>query len=781
MRRKLFIYAGAILFSFVVFFVLNANNKAEAGSPCYPSDAGWSSGDPSLTLLELNVAFSIGGADPSVPSWVVGCFVRQTVGFYRAGSVNVIAITYLNPTEFTVENAGQEFYPTAKTIFYVMPDNPCCHVGISNLEMTHYNTTSANSTITFRSPQPISTGAIGYGTAQLRTHATTVKFNSIPSPGTYNQKYDFTLKLTQCSGKNCSTSTDSGYNYAVFNIKAPPKGWLQITKYGPNNDFKGHWPAPNQYFNMCMNYFTEISGSCTGENSQSALKNLNSGITYTVNLKNFNGKADTNGWYINYVQRAQGGPIVPDVGFNQYRFPVYEGQYAWADIHYEKYASQCRDTTFSVAKPKPGEEFTATFNMQNPNGITNWSHGAGVRMKVFIPSQFEILTPAAGAYDDPPEEGLEGFLGNKIHLQIFYPGNVASGSTFTRTLRLKVKDTAAPGSIAKFPRSMIFPPKSPAANPYGSPFNPGCDSQIEIGYPVFYPWLQTKFGDVSAVELVSGQKYNQPGSREATYSEKEATNVIMATTGDQQFCSVNLYALGTSPKAYREQCKNGHYTEDQRFGDIDTAINNAWNQNGAGSSPGCNPRYGTQKLTGSTKVGTNLSSCANGTIYQVNSGASLSSLLAGQPSQGRATIWVKGNLTVDRTVIYNYAASYAKPEDIPNLAIYVEGEVIIQSSINQLDAAIISTGKIKTCGSDYSTTASALTCGSQLVVHGYLFANGGYQFGRNYYVEASPNTNPAEKIVLTGQSIAFPPPGLDKASLGNNDLKITEEDNPRVK
>ena len=777
MRRKLFIYAGAILFSFVVFFVLNANNKAEAGSPCYPSDAGWSSGDPSLTLLELNVAFSIGGADPSVPSWVVGCFVRQTVGFYRAGSVNVIAITYLNPTEFTVENAGQEFYPTAKTIFYVMPDNPCCHVGISNLEMTHYNTTSANSTITFRSPQPISTGAIGYGTAQLRTHATTVKFNSIPSPGTYNQKYDFTLKLTQCSGKNCSTSTDSGYNYAVFNIKAPPKGWLQITKYGPNNDFKGHWPAPNQYFNMCMNYFTEISGSCTGENSQSALKNLTSGLTYTVNLKNFNGKADTNGWYINYVQRAQGGPIVPDVGFNQYRFPVYEGQYAWADIHYEKYACDNRASVTSPVKPKVGETFTTTFKKHNPNGITDWRIVDGVKMRVRIPPQFEFVS--GPSVSEAPENSLEAAFGfdNKY---IDLTGPINSGSDLSRALTFRVKNNAVAGQTYSFATSMVFPSKAPAANPFGSPFNCSDEPGIEVSQTIYYPWLQTKYGDVSAADFVSGQQYNKPGSREETSSEKEATNVIMATFADQQFCSVNLYALGRSPKGYREQCKNGHYTEDQRFGDIDTAINNAWNQNGAGSSPGCNPRYGTQKLTGSTKVGTNLSSCANGTIYQVNSGASLSSLLAGQPSQGRATIWVKGNLTVDRTVIYNYAASYAKPEDIPNLAIYVEGEVIIQSSINQLDAAIISTGKIKTCGSDYSTTASAPTCGSQLVVHGYLFANGGYQFGRNYYVEAS-NTNPAEKIVLTGQSIAFPPPGLDKASLGNNDLKITEEDNPRVK
>lgn len=589
----------------------------------------------------------------------------------------------------------------------------------------------------------------------------------------YHGFWDHTIEVTYCVS-------------VTVNAPPPPQsGNMQITMYGPNNGSRifnagyiwpgGLWPG-NDRFNMCMAYFGKIANSCTGGHVQSPNVSL-SPATYTVYRDN---NIDTDGWYINYVQRAQNGPIVPDSGFDRYAFAVANNQQVYADVHLEKYASQCRDTTFSVAKPKPGEEFTATFNMQNPGGITNWSHGAGVRMKVFIPSQFEILTAPAGAYDDPPEVGLEGFLGNKIHLQIFYPGNVASGSTFTRTLRLKVKDTAPPGSIAKFPRSMIFPPKSPAANPYGSPFNPGCDSQIEIGTPVFYPWLQTKYGDVSAADFVSGQKYNQPGSREATSSEKEATNVIMATAADQQFCSVNLYALGTNPKVQREQCRNGRYAEDQRFGDIDTAINNAWNQNGAGSSPGCNPRYGTQKLTGSTKVGANLSSCANGTIYQVNGGASLSSLLAGQPSQGRATIWVKGNLTVDRTVIYNYAASYAKPEDIPNLAIYVEGDVIIQSSINQLDAAIISTGKIKTCGSDYSTTASAPTCGSQLVVHGYLFANGGYQFGRNYYVETS-NTNPAEKIVLTGQSIAFPPPGLDKASLGNNDLKITEEDNPRVK
>lgn len=295
----------------------------------------------------------------------------------------------------------------------------------------------------------------------------------------------------------------------------------------------------------------------------------------------------------------------------------------------------------------------------------------------------------------------------------------------------------------------------------------------------FFPWLQTKYGDVSAANFVSGQQYSKPGSREAASSEKEATNVIMATAGDQQFCSVNLYALGTNPKAQREQCRNGGYSENQRFSDIQIAINNAWEQNGKGNSANCNPRYGTQNITATIKVGATLSQCSNGTIYQVNGNVSLSSLMVGQPNIGRATIWVKGNLTIDRAVAYNYSTSYSRPEDIPNLAIYVEGEVVIKSNVTQLDAAIVSTGDIETCEENY--IASAANCGEQLVVHGMLFGNDGFRFGRNFFNEASPNTSPAEKIVLTGQSIAFPPPGLDKASLGNNDLKIVREDNPRLK
>jgi hypothetical protein len=95
----------------------------------------------------------------------------------------------------------------------------------------------------------------------------------------------------------------------------------------------------------------------------------------------------------------------------------------------------------------------------------------------------------------------------------------------------------------------------------------------------------------------------------------------------------------------------------------------------------------------------------------------------------------------------------------PNLAIVVNGNVNISSSVSTINATIYATGKINTCatssGNDENTNACAQ---NQLSINGSLSAKNGYSFKRAYITEAR---SPAEIVSLAGQSLLFPPPGTE--------------------
>lgn len=298
--------------------------------------------------------------------------------------------------------------------------------------------------------------------------------------------------------------------------------------------------------------------------------------------------------------------------------------------------------------------------------------------------------------------------------------------------------------------------------------------------PSFYPWLQTKFGNVLAQGFVQGQQLDQAGSRPAGSTDKEATNLVIASVVARPFCSNNLYALGTSPIGQRQGCTSGGYSVNANVSAVQGALTEAWQQNGGGSNISCNPRFATKVLTTGAKVGANISpGCNNGTIYKT-AASKLSDVLSSTTiTDGRATIWAAPSgrvFTIDATLANGYG-SYSDPKRIPNLAIFVDGDVEINSNVSQLDVSIISTGIIKSCGTNY--VSGAPNCNNQLQVHGFWLANA-FHFGRNYFNQADPSNNPAELFVQTGQSIAFPPPGLDQTYGGDDSLIIRREDNPRL-
>ena len=126
--------------------------------------------------------------------------------------------------------------------------------------------------------------------------------------------------------------------------------------------------------------------------------------------------------------------------------------------------------------------------------------------------------------------------------------------------------------------------------------------------------------------------------------------------------------------------------------------------------------------------------------------------------QGRGTVWVTGDLTINKNI--TYGATTNDPKTTPNLVIFVEGEVKIDGGVTQIDAAIISMKTISTC-TQSGTTGPA--CSSALVINGFLASGGKIDFARRYFNQATPS--PAELINLTGQSTTFPAPGLDRTDI----------------
>lgn len=314
--------------------------------------------------------------------------------------------------------------------------------------------------------------------------------------------------------------------------------------------------------------------------------------------------------------------------------------------------------------------------------------------------------------------------------------------------------------------------------------------------PTFYPWLQTKKGDVSSQGSITGQNLGVGdalvpplGARhtDATNrylsssagSSSESSFAITAGAGGKNFCSNNLYTLGTNQNADGKICNLATYVSRLiKVGDMRSAINNSWNSNGAGSGGSCAP-YKTANVASYVNSDISLG-CTNGAgIQKVSSDFNF---ISQNPPRtiinGRGTLWVTGKLTISDDIVYGYPASVSL-QNLPNFVIFVDGNVEIDASVRQIDAVIIATGTINTCLQRDSS------CNQSLVANG-LWASFGetpINFARRSFNQGNPNASPAEILFLTGQTIIMPPPGLDEKDGDiNNQLQINSgELPPRLK
>ena len=306
----------------------------------------------------------------------------------------------------------------------------------------------------------------------------------------------------------------------------------------------------------------------------------------------------------------------------------------------------------------------------------------------------------------------------------------------------------------------------------------------------YYPWLQTKNGDVTSANnsigngKITGQKIGSAtdsnfrrgarragtGTAAATVAESSFVVAASDAAGFGYFCSQERFVLGKS-LADRDNlddgsCKTGGYAPSPvNFDKVRASVSKAYADNGNGvlvPAPGnrCAPKYATTAVATAASLSATLGlGCPTGGIQKIGVQADTVTLSSALTVNGRGTLWIPGNLTIDQNITYGAATN--DPKTTPNLVIFVEGDIKIGAGVTRIDAAIISKGTISTC-SQSGTTGAA--CSSALVINGFLASGGKIDFARRYYAEAytTATPSPAELINLTSQSTTFPAPGLDR-------------------
>ncbi len=359
-------------------------------------------------------------------------------------------------------------------------------------------------------------------------------------------------------------------------------------------------------------------------------------------------------------------------------------------------------------------------------------------------------------------------------------------------------------------------------NTGSNPSSATSDVNVVINSAQYYPWLQTDGGDVRSVGKIVGQSLglasnlnDNPGGRRYSSAANlalpsaEAKYLVVGSGSGNNFCSFNLYNLGVAQSSVQTSCATGGYSPASiDFGAVASSVESAWLKNGAGVGDakskciphntaivgtaidtnlnlGCTDANGPV-CTDGTPVGSptcpvgspnivqtyNPSPSAGGGIQKKETGAAPSNVFNLTPGaaltvSGRGTLWVTpaNNVTepsvvsVTQNITYPATVTLSAPSQLPNFAIFVEGDVYISNSVTRIDATIIATGSIYSCGESVSLGNNP-GCSNNLVANGLWASGGPINFGRRAYNKDAPTA--AEKVILTVQSLAFPAPGLSK-------------------
>ena len=299
-------------------------------------------------------------------------------------------------------------------------------------------------------------------------------------------------------------------------------------------------------------------------------------------------------------------------------------------------------------------------------------------------------------------------------------------------------------------------------------FGPTSQCKLNTWY---FPWLQTKQGDVIADGSITGQYLSDgisfPGARKDGFQGKEAEFLVISAVADGgPFCSTYNYILTNTSAAEGQNCSNGGgYSFNPNsvdapgvtVGKVFTGVQQAYSDNGGGAAGSAACTDVSKVYTASALPSPATINCTGSIIYKIAAG-NLGSVTV---SKGRATIFVEGDLNITGNINYADNTAQGDPRLAPSLAIVASGNINIDKGVSTIAASLYSNKKIDTCSDTIINN-----CATRLIVQGSMSSREGYAFDRTY-VDTTNRTS-AELINLGWQTVMFPPPGIESRYFYND-------------
>lgn len=306
--------------------------------------------------------------------------------------------------------------------------------------------------------------------------------------------------------------------------------------------------------------------------------------------------------------------------------------------------------------------------------------------------------------------------------------------------------------------------------------NPGATIDIWPAYErLHYPWLQTEQGNVTSLNTIKGQLIGTNGGRASGATNKEAEFVIIGAASGDNFCSSNAYALGSNQYSGGGwNCGISQYIPNTKFTNINGIADNIRSI----MSDSCKnyPLVGSLSTTTAIPGPDVSGGCKNGKIWKSTGNTTIT---GGNFAEGRATIFVEGDLVITGNILANQAGPLPG-ERVPNLGIYATGDITVAETVTRIDASMISQKTIKTCSENYKAPVSP-KCTGALEVRGMLASSDSsksFEFGRRATTTTGVPGSPAELIIYQGKLLSFPPPEFTITKSRNNRITKYETNLP---
>ncbi len=458
-----------------------------------------------------------------------------------------------------------------------------------------------------------------------------------------------------------------------------------------------------------------------------------------------------------------------------------------------------------------GSSYKVTLSMSN-NGEAIWGD--------YSSSNNYQLTPTAGT---------DGFDVDASTLTMQPPGSrIRTGQTQAFTVSVVAKLPV--GSVTSFRLAFRMARVNSTTSPATVvPFGAECSTTVNVTVrELYYPWIRTQNGGVSALNKVLGQQEGSRGGRQASSTGidfvKDATYAVLAQANTNYFCSSNAYLYGRVDKLAVNSCDFTGYTlamydtakaivsTGSKTSDVlyDTVEDLRTRSQCSGTPGTAITQFYANGGSINSYSGSNLLTGGCPTIYQFTGG----SIGPVNISRGRGTLLVNGDLVINGDIrnlpnVVSYSQSdFSGINGLSNLGIIVRGDIIVSRNVKRIDASLYASGRIITCDAYANNTTtgfkdpavpadlvSARQCAlNPLDVKGLMVAKGGFVLGRNYVDFGAisgrigqPTTSPlfdsiatddkyygrpAEDVTFNGLALILPPPGFeDLSKITDNKVK----------